>query len=86
MIRAAVFGLCLALAAPAAVAGVAEDAASASAALQASVAALDEAQGAKDRVAALTATIRAYECIHEMVRRRGGALIPAAILGREAPQ
>ncbi|MBK9990487.1 MAG: AAA family ATPase [Verrucomicrobia bacterium] len=32
------------------------------------------------------ATIRAYECIHEMVRRRGGALIPAAILGREMPQ
>lgn len=61
MIRAAVFGLCLALAAPAVWAGVAEDAASASAALQASVAALQEAEGAKDRVAALTATIKAYE-------------------------
>lgn len=61
MIRAAAFGLCLALAAPAAVAGVAEDAANASAALQASVTALQEAEGAKDRVASLTATIRAYE-------------------------
>ncbi|NEY89632.1 murein hydrolase activator EnvC family protein [Tabrizicola oligotrophica] len=61
MIRAAALGLCLALTAEAASAGVAEDAASASAALQASVQALDEAQGAKDRVAALTSTIRAYE-------------------------
>ena len=42
-------------------AGVAEDAAAASASLQASVAALQEAEGAKDRVAALTKTIRAYE-------------------------
>lgn len=61
MIRAAALGLILALAAPAANAGVAEDAAQAGADLQAAVAALQEAQGAKDRVAALTRTIRAYE-------------------------
>lgn len=59
MIRAA--ALCLCLAAPAAHAGVAEDAAAAAAALQASVQALQEAESGKDRVAALTATIRAYE-------------------------
>ena len=40
---------------------VAKAAARASAALQASVQALDEAEGAKDRVAALTGTIKAYE-------------------------
>ena len=57
MIRAA--ALCLCLAAPAAHAGVAEDAAAAAAALQASVQALQEAESGKDRVAALTATIRA---------------------------
>lgn len=61
MIRAAALGLCLTLAAPMAQAGVAEDAAAAAAALQASVAALQEAEGGKDRVAALTITIRAYE-------------------------
>lgn len=61
MIRTAAFGLMLSLTANAAGAGVAEDAAQASADLQASVQALDAAQGAKDRVAALTATIRAYE-------------------------
>jgi septal ring factor EnvC (AmiA/AmiB activator) len=62
MIRAAAaLGLLLALTAPAAQAGVAEDAAQASADLQASVQALEEATRAKDRVAALTATIRAYE-------------------------
>jgi septal ring factor EnvC (AmiA/AmiB activator) len=59
MIRAA--ALCLCLIAPAAQAGVAEDAAAAAAALQASVQALQEAEGGKDRVASLTATIRAYE-------------------------
>jgi septal ring factor EnvC (AmiA/AmiB activator) len=59
MIRAAAF--CLLLTATAAEAGVAEDAAAAAAALQGSVAALQEAEGAKDRVAALTTTIRAYE-------------------------
>ncbi len=40
---------------------VAQAAAKASADLQASVAALEEAEGAKDRVAALTGTIKAYE-------------------------
>lgn len=48
-------------AAPVAAQGVAEQAAQASADLQAAVAGLQEAEGAKDRVAALTATIRAYE-------------------------
>ena len=61
MIRRAALGLLLALSATAAPAGVAEDAAEASAALQASVAALQEAEAAKDRVAALTSTLRAYE-------------------------
>lgn len=62
MIRAAAFGLCLlTFAAPAAQAGIAEDAAEAAVALQASVTALQEADRAKDRVAALTRTIRAYE-------------------------
>lgn len=61
MIRGIALGLCLALAAPAASAGVAEDAAAAAAALQTSVTALQEAEGAKDRVSALTSTIRAYE-------------------------
>ncbi len=59
MIRAA--AICLLLTVQTAQAGVAEDAAAASAALQASVAALQEAEKSKDRVAALTATIRAYE-------------------------
>lgn len=49
------------VAAPVAAQGVAEQAAQASADLQAAVAGLEEAEGAKDRVAALTATIRAYE-------------------------
>ena len=61
MIRAAALGLLVALTAHAGHAGVAEDAAGASAALQASVQALEEAQGAKDRVAALTETIRALK-------------------------
>lgn len=59
MMRLAAF--CLLLTATAAQAGVAEDAAAAAAALQGSVAALQEADGAKDRVSALTKTIRAYE-------------------------
>jgi septal ring factor EnvC (AmiA/AmiB activator) len=46
---------------PVAALGVAEQAAQASSDLQAAVAALEEAQGARDRVAALTSTIRAYE-------------------------
>jgi septal ring factor EnvC (AmiA/AmiB activator) len=59
MIRAAAFALCLTTSA--AFAGVAEDAAQASADLQTAVAALGEASEAKDRVAALTQTIKAYE-------------------------
>jgi murein hydrolase activator len=60
MLRAAALALMLANA-PAAGQTVAEDAARASAALQEAIAALDTAQGARDRVAALTETIRAYE-------------------------
>ncbi|MBU9697635.1 peptidase M23 [Rhodobacteraceae bacterium HSP-20] len=59
--RAALLALSLMVAAPAAAQGVAEQAAKASADLQAAVAGLQEAEAAKDRVAALTATIRAYE-------------------------
>ncbi len=60
MIRAT--ALLLALMLPgAAVAGVAEDAAAASAQLQAAVDGLEAAVEAKDRVAALTQTIKAYE-------------------------
>ncbi|WP_426034329.1 murein hydrolase activator EnvC family protein [Cypionkella sp. TWP1-2-1b2] len=59
MIRKA--ALLLMLTASAAPAGVAEDAAQASAELQQAVAALQAAEGAKDRVAALTQTIKAYE-------------------------
>jgi len=62
MIRALVLGLCMALFVVASArAGVVEDAAEASAALQASVNDLQAAERAKDRVAALTNTIRAYE-------------------------
>ncbi len=53
--------LMLMLAASVASGGVAEDAAQASADLQTAVAALQQAEGAKDRVAALTRTIKAYE-------------------------
>ena len=59
MIKAAV--LAFLLTASAARGGVAEDAAQASADLQTAVAALEEASAAKDRVAALTRTIKAYE-------------------------
>ena len=59
MIRAAV--LLLALAASAALGGVAEEAQKASADLQQAVDDLQAAEGAKDRVAALTTTIKAYE-------------------------
>lgn len=58
MIRAV---LALLLMTQTALGGVAEDAAAASADLQAAVAALQEADGARDRVAALTRTIKAYE-------------------------
>ena len=63
MIRALVLALALALPAAAqeVTGDVARAAAKASAQLQASVAALQEAEGAKDRVAALTTTIKAYE-------------------------
>lgn len=60
MIRRAALLLWL-IAVPAAAEGVAEQAARASADLQAAVAGLQAAEGAKDRVAALTTTIRAYE-------------------------
>lgn len=59
MIRAAALALCLT--AGAAFGGVADDAAAASAELQKAVAELQEATVSKDRVAALTRTIRAYE-------------------------
>ncbi|MFT4151730.1 MAG: peptidase M23 [Paracoccaceae bacterium] len=59
MLRAAALLVCLAL--PVSAQTVAEQAARASEDLQAAVAALQEAQGARDRVAALTRTIRAYE-------------------------
>ena len=61
MILRAALLLALLGAAPVAAQGVAEQASQASTDLQAAVAALQEAEGAKDRVAALTATIRAYE-------------------------
>ena len=77
MIRAAV--LCLALTAPAAAQSVAEQAATASADLQAAVAALETAVEARDRVAALSQTIRAYEDGLAALR---GALRDAAL--REA--
>ena len=59
MIRKAAFVLLLT--ASTAWGGVAEDAAQASAQLQQAVGALQAAEGAKDRVAALTQTIKAYE-------------------------
>ncbi|MCZ8151650.1 MAG: peptidoglycan DD-metalloendopeptidase family protein [Rhodobacteraceae bacterium] len=60
MARAVALALVL-TAAPAAAQSVAEQATKASADLQAAVAALEAAEGARDRVAALTETIRAYE-------------------------
>ncbi len=60
MIKAAAFALALVWAAPA-LAGVTEEAQGAAAALAEAVAALDAASDSKDRVAALTKTIRAYE-------------------------
>ncbi len=57
--RAGILALCLAT--PAMAQTVAEVAAGAAADLQASIAALDDASSSKDRVAALTTTIRAYE-------------------------
>ena len=60
ILRAAALALVL-TAVPAAAQSVAEQAAQASADLQAAVAALEAAEGARDRVAALTETIRAYE-------------------------
>lgn len=66
MLRAAALTLGLTLAAPLALPGVAaqgvaEQATTAAAELQVAVAALEEATGARDRVAALSQTIRAYE-------------------------
>ena len=59
ILRAALLALCLAT--PLAAEGVAERATAAAADLQAAIAALDQASGAKDRITALTTTIRAYE-------------------------
>ncbi|WP_435256535.1 murein hydrolase activator EnvC family protein [Thioclava sp. FR2] len=61
MIRSAILSLCLLLAQPVAAQSVADEAAAASADLKQAVADLQEAKGARDRVAALTRTIRAYE-------------------------
>ena len=61
MIRALVLVVLMACPAAAETSDVAQAAATASAALQESVVALQEAEGARDRVAALTATIKAYE-------------------------
>jgi murein hydrolase activator len=57
--RAGLLALCLAT--PVAAQTVAEAAVAAAADMQAAIAALDKATTAKDRIAALTATIRAYE-------------------------
>lgn len=77
MIRAA--ALLLLLTGPVAAETVAEQAAVAAANLQSAVAALDTANGARDRVAALSQTIRAYEEGLSVLR---GALREAAL--REA--
>jgi septal ring factor EnvC (AmiA/AmiB activator) len=77
MIRAAAFALLLA--SPVMADTVAEQAARASTDLQAAVTALDAATGARDRVAALSQTIRAYEAGLAALR---GALREAAL--REA--
>lgn len=63
MIRRAAFlaAILLALLPGLARAGVAEDAAAAAVALDEAIAALEEAEAAEDRIAALSATIRAYE-------------------------
>lgn len=61
MIRAAAFALCCLVALPASGQGVAEQAGQAALDLQDSVTALQSATTARDRVAALTRTIRAYE-------------------------
>lgn len=61
ILRAVALALCLALTAPAALADVAEEAAAASDNLAQAVEALEQADSAKDRIAALTQTIRAYE-------------------------
>lgn len=75
MIRAAIFGLTLALASPALAETVAQAAGRASADLQAAVAALEVAISARDRVGALSQTIRAYEAGLTTLR---GALRAAA--------
>ena len=59
--RLSLLALLAALAIPAQAQTVAEQAAAASAQLQEAINALDAASGSRDRVAALTATIRAYE-------------------------
>lgn len=61
ILRAVLMLACLALTAPAVQAGVAEDAAAASGNLSTAVTALEQATTARDRISALTQTIRAYE-------------------------
>jgi septal ring factor EnvC (AmiA/AmiB activator) len=83
MIRALAMIVSLALAAPAALAQsvVALNAEQASADLRAAIEALENAQSGKDRIAALTATIRAYETGLSALRDalRGAAVRQAAI-------
>ena len=67
MIRAALLSLIIALSTPA-LAGVTEEAQAAAADLQIAVQALDAARDSKDRVAALTQTIRAYEAGQSALR------------------
>lgn len=80
MIRAAALALLLLLA-PAARADVAAEAARAAADLQTAIAAMQEADRARDRVAALTQTIRAYEQGLEALREglRQAAIREAAL-------
>lgn len=76
MIRHLAFSLCLALVTPAGAETVATEAARASADLQAAVTALEAATSARDRIAALSQTIRAYETGLAALR---GALRSAAL-------
>ena len=68
MIRTAFLTVWFAIAAPAAWAGVADEAQAAATDLQKAVAALDAATESKDRVSALTQTIRAYEAGQSALR------------------
>jgi septal ring factor EnvC (AmiA/AmiB activator) len=61
ILRAALFAMCLSLPAVSVQANIAQEAEAASDNLQKAVAALEQADTAKDRISALTQTIRAYE-------------------------